>query len=119
MKFNKELQGRAGRNLAHEKYAVLWDFVFGSYSQYNNKELVSLLECCGPINWKSTGWRNPLRWLNTVLAVSEYIGHLPNYGKRKVAAHKLKLGKWKIYWWKILTDGKIWRFRSFHGNMND
>ena len=40
MKFNKELQGRAGRNLAHEKYAVLWDFVFGSYSQYNNKEQV-------------------------------------------------------------------------------
>ena len=52
MKFNKELQGRAGRNLVHEKYAVavLWDFVFGSYSQYNNKEQVSLLECCGPIN---------------------------------------------------------------------
>ena len=30
------------------------------------------------------------------------ICHLPNHGKRRVAAHKLKLGKWKIYWWKIL-----------------
>ena len=35
-----------------------------------------------------------LRWLNTVLAVCEYrICHLPNYGKRKVTAHKLKFGK--------------------------
>ena len=36
----------------------------------------------------------------------QFVGicHLPNDGKRKVAAHKLKLGKWKIYWWKILTD---------------
>ena len=33
-----------------------------------------------------------LRWLNTVLAACECI-HLPNHGKRKVAAHKLKLGK--------------------------
>ena len=32
------------------------------------------------------------------------ICHLPNHGKRKVAANKLKLGKWKIYWWKILID---------------
>ena len=33
-----------------------------------------------------------LRWLNTVVAVSEYnLCHLPNYGKRRVAAHKLKL----------------------------
>ena len=23
---------------------------------------------------------------------------------RRVAAHKLKLGKWKIYWWKTLID---------------
>ena len=30
--------------------------------------------------------------------------HLPNHGKRTVAAHKLKLGKWKIYWRKILID---------------
>ena len=32
------------------------------------------------------------------------ICHLPNHGKRKVAANKLKLGKWKIYWWKIFID---------------
>ena len=36
----------------------------------------------------------PLRWLNTVLAVCIVsIYHLANHGKRKVAAHKLKLGK--------------------------
>ena len=29
------------------------------------------------------------------------ICHLPNCGKRKIAAHKLKLYK---YWWKILID---------------
>ena len=35
-----------------------------------------------------------LRWLNTVfMAVSEYILSFANHGKRKVAAHKLKLGK--------------------------
>ena len=42
-----------------------------------------------------------LRWLNTVLAVCclfvvcclAVICHLPNHGKRKVAAHKLKPGK--------------------------
>ena len=33
-----------------------------------------------------------LRWLNTVLAVCEYMSLL-NHGNRKVAAHKLKLGK--------------------------
>ena len=37
------------------------------------------------------------------------ICQLPNHNKRKVAAHKLKLGewktrKWKIYWWNILID---------------
>ena len=32
---------------------------------------------------------------NTVQAVCEYICHLPNYGERKVAAHKLKLGQVK------------------------
>ena len=43
-----------------------------------------------------------------------------SFGKRKVAAHKLKLGKWKTYWWKILIDtGKMWHFHCFHGNMND
>ena len=30
--------------------------------------------------------------------------HLPNHGKRKVAAHKLKLDKWNICWWKFLID---------------
>ena len=44
-----------------------------------------------------------LRWLNTVWQFVS-VCHLPNHGKRKVAAHKLKLGRWKIYWWKILID---------------
>ena len=35
---------------------------------------------------------------------SLWVCHLPNDGKRKVAAHELKLGKGKIYWWKILID---------------
>ena len=43
--------------------------------------------------------------------------HLPNHGKRKVAAHKLKLGKWKIHWCKIWLTGKIWHFHRFHGNI--
>ena len=33
-----------------------------------------------------------LRCLNTVLAVCEYVS-FANHGKRKVAAHRLKLGK--------------------------
>ena len=33
-----------------------------------------------------------LRWLNTVLAVCDYMS-LPNLGRGKFAAHKLKLGK--------------------------
>ena len=33
-----------------------------------------------------------------------YVIRQINHGKRKIAAHKLKLGKWKIYWWKILIN---------------
>ena len=42
-----EVQQRAirpfGMKFSPRKICVLWDFVFGSYSQYNNKEQVSLL----------------------------------------------------------------------------
>ena len=34
-----------------------------------------------------------LRWLNTALAVCKYMS-FANHGKRKVAAHKLKLEKY-------------------------
>ena len=57
-----------------------------------------------------------LRWLNTVLVVCEYICHLPNHGKRRVAAHKLKLERnMKDFDWQV----EFRSFRSFHGNMND
>ena len=43
-------------------------------------------------NGKEVSWS--LRWLNTVLVVCEYkLSHLPNHGKRTVAAHTLKLGQ--------------------------
>ena len=48
--------------------------------------------------------------LGTAVKVAEHsfgslwLCHLPNHGKRKVAAHKQKLGKWIMYWWKILIN---------------
>ena len=44
----------------------------------------------------SSGWTQFLQFVS--------ICHLPNHVKRKVAVHKIKLGKWIINWWKILID---------------
>ena len=40
---------------------------------------------------KSSGFNKNLKWLNTVWQFVS-VCHLPNHGKRKVAAHQLKLG---------------------------
>ena len=47
------------------------------------------------------------------------ICHLLNHGNRKVAAYKLKLASEKYTDERFWLTGKMWRFRCFHGNMND
>ena len=63
-----------------------------AFDSVDHKLMISKLQDAGASSSCTEWFRSYLRWLNTVSAVSEYRS-FANYGKRKVAAHKLKLGK--------------------------
>ena len=61
---------------------------------------------------------SPLRWLNTVLAVSEYMSFAKS---RQEKGFSLQAETWQVKSTdeSLWLTGKIWRFRSFHGKIND
>ena len=86
---------------------VLKKIMDGCAPSYLSEKLLSLKYCKSHCIRSRLPYRLPiprnksmirmflqLRQLHTILAVCEYtVRHLPNHGKRKVEAHKLKLGK--------------------------
>ena len=69
--------------------------LFLLFPSFNNVRSYTRGFYCSPPLFFS-GWTQFLQFVS--------ICHLPNHVKRRVAVHKIKLGKWIINWWKTLID---------------